>query len=122
QQSEVAAVQLDPKAFALQVLQPAGTQVAPPVTLHPSADGGLTQVATRLLTLNPFVSQRFLLALGIDAGFFHRLLLCTHPLHLVCPPSYSSRCQQTLHLILTFSILSGKLRPARRADWAVHAG
>src|SRR5262249_9193396 len=71
QQAEVAAVQLDPEAFALQVLQPAGPEVAPPVSLHPAADGTLTQVAAGLLALDPLEAQSFLLAFGVDAGFVH---------------------------------------------------
>ena len=71
EQAEVAAVQLDPEAFALQVLQPAGPEVAPPVTLHPAADGGLAQIAAGFLALDPLEAQRFLLAVDVDAGLFH---------------------------------------------------
>src|SRR5438128_172990 len=53
QQPESAAVQLDPEALALQVFEPARPQVAPPVTLHPAADGRLAQIAPRLLALDP---------------------------------------------------------------------
>src|SRR5437870_5442888 len=56
-QAEVAADQFHPKAFALQVFQPAGSQVAPPVVLHPAADGGLPEIASRFFTLDPLISQ-----------------------------------------------------------------
>src|SRR5262249_35023617 len=72
QQAEVAAVELDPEPLALEVLQPAGSQVAPPVVLHPPADGRLAQVAAGLLALDPLVAQRLLLAVDVDAGLFHR--------------------------------------------------
>src|SRR6266851_7580613 len=39
QEAEVAPVELHPKTLALQVLQPAGSQVAPPVLLDPAANG-----------------------------------------------------------------------------------
>src|SRR5262249_26637595 len=61
EEAEIAAVQLDPEPLALQVLQPTGAQIAPPMTLHPSPDGGFTKVAARFLALNPFVAQCFLL-------------------------------------------------------------
>ena len=71
EQAEVAAVEFDPEAFALQVFQPAGPQVAPPVALDPAADGGLAQVAAGLLALDPLEAQSFLLAVDVNAGLFH---------------------------------------------------
>src|SRR5215207_8073783 len=71
QDSEVTAVEFDPEAFALQMFQPAGTQVAPPMTLNPALDGRLTQVAACPFALNPFIAQRFLLAFKVNAEFFH---------------------------------------------------
>src|SRR6516165_9501788 len=41
EEAEVAAVEFNPEAVALQVLQPASPQIAPPVVLHPAADGRL---------------------------------------------------------------------------------
>ena len=38
QQAEISSIQLHPKTFALQVLQPARSQVAPPVSLDPEAN------------------------------------------------------------------------------------
>src|SRR5262245_38978064 len=67
QEAEVAAVELDPEARPLEMLEPAGTQVAPPVVLDPAADGSLAQVAAGLLALDPLVAQRFLLAVHVDA-------------------------------------------------------
>src|SRR2546429_9909135 len=63
QQTKVTAIQLDPELLALEMFEPAGPEIAPPVFLHPEANGGLTQVPTRLLTLNPFVAKGLLLAL-----------------------------------------------------------
>ena len=71
EEAEVTAVQLDPEAFALEVLEPAGPQVAPPVTLHPATDGGFTEVAACLLAFDPFESKRFLFPVDVDARFFH---------------------------------------------------
>src|SRR5262249_32277508 len=68
EETEVAAVEFDPEAGSLEVFQPAGPQVAPPVVLHPTADGRLTQVATGLLTLDPFVTLGFLHAVEINAA------------------------------------------------------
>ena len=79
QEAEIAAVQLDPEAFALQMLQPAGPEIAPPVTLDPAADGRFPQVAARLLALDPLEAKSFLLALGVNAGLFHGLLPCHKP-------------------------------------------
>src|SRR5665213_4472048 len=53
EQSEVAAVEFDPKSFALQVFQPARPQIPPPVTLDPAPDGGFAQVEAGLFTLDP---------------------------------------------------------------------
>src|SRR5207247_913519 len=61
EEAEVAAVQLDPEAFALQMFEPAGAQVTPPMTLDPAADGGFAKIATGLFALNPLETQRFLL-------------------------------------------------------------
>ena len=110
QQSEVPAIQLNPEAFALQMLQPASTEITPPVALHPAANGGLTEIASRFLTFYPLIAKGFLLALGIDARFFHGLLRChvcsirlmaTHVSHIPVKP---------LYLILTFTSGAGKLR------------
>src|SRR5438045_1945530 len=53
QQAEIAAVEFDPEAFAVQVLQPAGPEIAPPVILHPAPYGGFAQIAAGLLALDP---------------------------------------------------------------------
>src|SRR5262249_20015109 len=71
EQAEVAAVQLDPEAFTLQVLQPAGPQVAPPVTLHPASDGRLAEVAAGLLALDPLETEGLLLPIDVNARLFH---------------------------------------------------
>jgi hypothetical protein len=55
EEAEVAAVELDPEAFALQMLKSAGPEVAPPVVLHPATNGALAQVAARFLALKPFI-------------------------------------------------------------------
>src|SRR5258708_3053434 len=72
EKSEVAAVKLDPKALALEVLQPASPQIAPPMLLHPDADRRLSQIAAGLFAFDPLVAKGFLLALDVDATFFHR--------------------------------------------------
>src|SRR5262249_54544988 len=71
EEAEVAAVKFDPEAFALQVFQPAGPQVAPPMFFDPAADGGFTQITAGLLALNPFVALSLLLALDVDTTLFH---------------------------------------------------
>src|SRR5262249_13946153 len=73
EEAEVTAVQFDPEVLALKVCEPACPQVAPPVTLHPAADGRLTQVMAGSLALDPLVTQGFLLAVDKDAGFIHGL-------------------------------------------------
>ena len=85
EEAEVAAVEFDPEAFALQVLQPPRPQVTPPVTLDPTADGRLAQVTAGLLTLNPFKAQCLLLPFRVDAGFFHE----STP-HIPCPARSST--------------------------------
>src|SRR4051812_21293222 len=60
QEAEVAAVEFDPEAAALEVLQPAGPQVAPPVILHPAADGTFAEVVAGFLALDPLVFERLL--------------------------------------------------------------
>src|SRR5205823_10679693 len=60
EEAEVAAVEFNPEAFALQVFQPACPQVAPPVTLHPAADGRLAQIAPGFLALDPLELEGFL--------------------------------------------------------------
>ena len=57
EQSEIAAVEFDPEAFALQVFQPAGSQVSPPVTLDPAADGGFAEVKAGFLALDPLEAE-----------------------------------------------------------------
>src|SRR5262245_28369156 len=51
------------------MLQPAGSQIAPPVFLHPASNSGFTQVVPRLFTFNPFVAFDLLLTLVVDAVF-----------------------------------------------------
>src|SRR5438270_67311 len=65
QQTKITAIQLDPKLLALEMFEPASPEVAPPVFLHPEANGGLPQVTTRLLTLDPFVAKGLLFALDV---------------------------------------------------------
>ena len=66
--------------FALQVLQPARSQITPPVALHPAPDGGFAKVTARFLAFNPFVAKGFLLPIEVYAGFFHGFaLLQDHP-------------------------------------------
>ena len=70
QEAEVAAVELDPEAGALQVLQPAGSQIAPPVVLHPAANGRLSQIAAGLFTFEPLIKLGFFFAFAVDATLF----------------------------------------------------
>src|SRR5262249_45711255 len=71
EEAKIAAVEFDPKAFALKVFQPAGPQVSPPVLFDPPADGCFAQVTARLLALNPLVSLGLLLAIYINTALFH---------------------------------------------------
>src|SRR5262249_41031422 len=71
QQAEDPAIQFDPEALALKVLQPGGWQVAPPVTLHPAANGRLAEVVASPLALNPFEAHRLLLAVHENACLVH---------------------------------------------------
>src|SRR5262249_1605823 len=64
------------------MLQPAGPQVAPPVLLHPAADGGFSQVPAGFFTLDPPVFLGFLFPIDIHACF----LRCRSPL-TAAPPS-----------------------------------
>src|SRR5262249_16458128 len=70
EEAEVTAVQLDPEARSLQVFHPPGPQVAPPVHLHPAANGGFSQVASCFLALNPFIDLGFFFAFSVNAAFF----------------------------------------------------
>jgi hypothetical protein len=67
EQSEIAAVEFDPKAFALQMFQPARSQIAPPVTLDPTADSGFAQIKASLLTFDPLETERLLLPIDENA-------------------------------------------------------
>ena len=58
EKSEVAAVEFDPESFALQMFQPPGSQVSPPVTLDPATDGGFSQVKAGFLALDPLETER----------------------------------------------------------------
>jgi hypothetical protein len=71
EEAEISAVQFDPEAFALQMFQPAGAQIAPPVTLDPASNGRLAKIAAGLLTFDPFETQRFLLAVDKNASSVH---------------------------------------------------
>src|SRR5437764_154509 len=59
EQAEIAAVEFDPEARALQVLHPPGPEVAAPVLLHPGANRAFSEVALHSLTLDPLVGERF---------------------------------------------------------------
>src|SRR5262249_10958115 len=72
QEAEVAAVQFLPELLALQVLQPPGPQVAPPVILDPAPDGLLPQVTTGFLALDPFVAVGLALTILKNACFGNR--------------------------------------------------
>src|SRR5262249_4578886 len=67
QHAEVAAVQLDPEAPPLQVLQPPGPQVAPPVVADPPADRLFPQVTAGLLALDPLEPLRLPFTVGVHA-------------------------------------------------------
>src|SRR5206468_1052121 len=61
------AVELDPEALALKVLDPPRPQVAGPVLLHPPPDRPLAQIVTGLLALDPLVPVLFLQAFLVNA-------------------------------------------------------
>jgi hypothetical protein len=69
QEAKVATVEFDPETPALKMLQPAGSQIAPPVFLHPATNGGFTQVAPGFLTLDPFIALDLLLTFNVNTGF-----------------------------------------------------
>jgi hypothetical protein len=71
---EIATIELNPKAFALQMFQPARTQIAPPMTLDPATYRRFAEIAPGFLAFDPLVTQGFLLALNVNAGLFHGLL------------------------------------------------
>src|SRR6266511_5416803 len=72
QQAEVPAVEFDPEALALQMLQPAGAQVAPPVTLDPATDRCLAEIVAGALALDAFVAKCFLLAVHVIGRLVRR--------------------------------------------------
>ena len=71
EQAKIAAVELDPEFTALQVFQPAGSQITPPVMLHPAADGRFAQIAPGPFTFDPLETLGFLFAFHVHAGLFH---------------------------------------------------
>ena len=75
EKSEIAAVEFDPEAFALQMFQPPGSQIPPPMTLDPAADGGFSEVEAGFLALDPLEAERLLLPIDENAGHIHG----THP-------------------------------------------
>src|SRR5579885_2447290 len=81
EQAKVAAVQLHPESFALEVFQPAGPQIAPPVTLHPAADGLFPEITPSLFAFNPLVLECLLLSIHVHARLFHG----SEPLEPLCP-------------------------------------
>src|ERR1043166_1150319 len=75
EEAEVTAVQLDPEAFALQVFEPAGPEVAGPVLADPLADRGFAEVMAGLLALDPAVLFFLALAVLVDATLLHGPIL-----------------------------------------------
>ena len=51
----------------LEVLDPAGSQVPPPVLPDPATNGGVAQVAASLFTFDPLEPLSLLLAVNVDA-------------------------------------------------------
>src|SRR5438270_8123563 len=62
--------QLGPENGSFKMLDPAGSQVAVPVTLDPAFDSGFAQVAASLLAFNPLEFAGLTAALG-DERHFH---------------------------------------------------
>src|SRR5262249_2389952 len=73
--AELFAAKFYPEPGPLQVLDPAGPQIAPPVLLDPAAEGGFSQLAAGLLTLNPLVAVGLAFAVRVDTTLFGLLHL-----------------------------------------------
>jgi hypothetical protein len=69
EESEVAAVEFDPEAFALQVFDPPGPEIDGPVLRNPVLDGMFAEVVSYLFTLDPLEPLGFFDAVRVDA--FH---------------------------------------------------
>ena len=104
EEAEVTAIQLDPEAFAVKVLEPACSQIPPPVVLDPAADGCLAQIAAGLLTFNPFILLGFLFAFGVDARNIHGSNLPAPPVPSV-PCIYSTRSMHSSKILLRYRTL-----------------
>ena len=57
EQAEIASVKFYPETFALQMFQPAGPQIPPPMVLDPVANRRLPQVVSRFFTFYPLESE-----------------------------------------------------------------
>ncbi|MCA1685742.1 MAG: hypothetical protein LC745_07090 [Planctomycetia bacterium] len=66
-QTEVVMIEFDPEIATLEVFEPSRPEKSIPVFTDPTPDGPLSQISTRLFTLNPFVALSFLLAYLMDA-------------------------------------------------------
>ena len=66
--AKVVVVEFDPESFALEVFQPAGTQIATPVLPDPVADGEFPQIAASSFAFDPFEAVDFLLTVRPDAA------------------------------------------------------
>jgi hypothetical protein len=56
QKSKVTLIELNPERPALEMLEPAMSQKATPMVADPAANGGLTEIASRLLTFDPLIT------------------------------------------------------------------
>lgn len=71
QQTKIASIQFHPEAFALEMLEPAGPQIAPPVIANPATNGSLTEVTAGFFTFDPFEALSLNFAVLVDATDFH---------------------------------------------------
>src|ERR1700677_2408021 len=85
QKAEVAAVEFEPEFFALQMFQPAGPQITPPVLLHPFANGFFAEIVAYFFAFNPFETQGFSFAFNKDTAHFHGWPHHYHLYSLHCP-------------------------------------
>src|SRR5262249_50798846 len=109
QQAKITAVQFFPEFLAVQVFQPAGTQVTTPVFPYPTSDRLFTEIAAGLFAFDPFKSVGFFFAVFVDAGLIGGdAALVGNRFHAT--PDLGRQTKQTLSTL----IVSWRARPFKR--------
>src|SRR5437868_11460631 len=85
------------------MFEPAGPQVAPPVVLDPTANGGFTQVAAGFLTFDPFVTEGLLLTFHVNATLLHGSAFSNSPSRFGGPAAIRVSSKNSAKCILTFA-------------------